>query len=103
MAAKRARFRGNYKGVGEMLRSPQMQREMESRAERVKARAVASSPVDSGEYVQSFRVEGSIRPGKSSRAIAKVINDSPHATYVEWGTSKTPRYRVMGKAAGSDG
>lgn len=99
--AKRAKFRGNYKGIGQILRSPQMQQAMENRAERVKARAVASSPVDSGEYVQSFRVEGSIRPGRSSRAIAKVINDSPHATFVEWGTSKTPRYRVMGRAAGS--
>ncbi|MEO3856234.1 HK97 gp10 family phage protein [Acrocarpospora sp. B8E8] len=100
--AKRAKFRGNYKGIGQILASPQMQRAMEARAERVKQRAISGSPVETGDYKQSFKVEGSIRKGKTTRAIAKVINDSPHAAYVEWGTSKTPRYRVMGKAAGAE-
>lgn len=97
----RARFRANYKGIGQILTSPQMQREMKARAEKVKARAEALSPEDTGRYVTSFKVETLIRKAKTSRAVAKVVNDSPHAAYVEWGTSKTPRFRVMGRAAGS--
>lgn len=98
----RAKFRASYKGIGEILRSPQMQREMKTRAERVQAKAEALAPVETGDYAGSFRVEVELRAGKTRRAVAKVINDSPHATYVEWGTSRTPRYRVMGRAAGSE-
>lgn len=100
--AQRARFRGDYKGIGKMLRSAQMQREMEARAERVKGKAEALAPHDSGRYAGSFRVEAGVREGKKPRAVAKVINDAPNAPYVEWGTSRTPRFRVMGKAAGSE-
>lgn len=97
----RAEFRADYKGIGLILKSPQMMREMKARAERVQARAVSLSPHQTGNYVASFRVETSVRVGKTTRAIAKVINDSPHATFVEWGTSRTPRHRVLGRAAGS--
>lgn len=98
----KAKVRASYKGIGEILRSPQMKREMEARAKRVQAKAEALAPVDTGDYVKSFRVESEIRAGKTRRAVAKVINDSPHAAYVEWGTSRTPRHRVMGRAAGGE-
>ncbi|MFI6510134.1 HK97 gp10 family phage protein [Streptosporangium sp. NPDC050855] len=98
----RARFRSNYKGIGEMLRSAQMQREMETRAEQVKDKAKSLAPQDSGRYADSFRVETGAREGAKSRAVSKVINYAPNAPYVEWGTSRTPRYRVMGKAAGDE-
>ncbi len=98
----RAKFRASYKGIGEILRSAQMQREMEARAERVKAAGEAIAPVDTGTYAASFRVESGVREGKTKRAVATVINDAPHATLVEWGTSKTPRHRVMGQAAGAE-
>lgn len=97
----RARFRVSYKGIGEILRSEQMKREMQARGDQVKAAAEALAPVDTGNYAASFRVESGIREGKTRRATAKVINDSPHASYVEWGTSRTPRHRVMGRAAGA--
>jgi hypothetical protein len=98
--AERARFKGNYKGIGQILRSVQMQREMEQRAKPIKARCVATSPRDTGAYASSFRIETGIRPGRKPRAESKVINSDPAAPYVEWGTSRTPRHRVMGKAAG---
>ncbi len=98
----RARFRASYKGIGEILRSPQMQREMKARAERVMERAVALAPEDTRAYVTSFRVETGIRKGRTTRAVAKVINDDEAAPYVEWGTTKTPRFRVMGRAAGGE-
>ncbi len=97
----RVRFRANYKGIGLILKSPQMQREMTARAEKIKARAESLAPRDTGSYASSFKVETYIREGKTTRAVAKVINSSNHAAYVEWGTSRTPRYRVMGRAAGS--
>lgn len=100
--APRARFKGNYRGIGQMLRSAQMQREMETRAERVKGKAETLAPHDSGRYAGSFRVESGVREGRKPRAVAKVINDAPNAPYVEWGTSKTPRFRPMGKAADSE-
>lgn len=99
--ARRARFRGDYKGVGKILRSKQMQAAMESRADRVKARCVADAPRDTGNYASSFRVATGVRTGGKPRAESKVINGDPAAPYVEWGTSRTPRYRVMGRAAGS--
>jgi hypothetical protein len=100
--ARTARFRGNYKGVGRILRSRQMQEEMRHRAEDVKNKAVALAPRDTGAYVSAFRVETGVRKGKKPRAQAKVINDDSAAPYVEWGTSRTPRYRVMGRAAGTE-
>lgn len=100
--APRARFRGNYKGIGDMLRSPQMQREMATRAERVKDKALALAPRETGQYSTSFRVEVGVREGKKPRAQAKVINDASNASYVEWGTSKTPRFRPLGRAAGAE-
>lgn len=100
--ARKARFRGNYKGVGQILVSKKMQAAMETRAKRVEAACVAGSPHDTGEYSASFRVETGVRPGSKPRAESKVINDDPAAPYVEWGTSRTPRFRVMGRAAGAE-
>jgi Bacteriophage protein of unknown function (DUF646). len=99
--ARKAKFRGDYEGIGEILRSPQMQAEMRSRGEQVQARAEFLAPEETGAYKSSFKVEVGIREGKTRRAEAKVINDDEAAPYVEYGTSKTPRYRVMGQAAGS--
>jgi len=100
--AQRARFKGNYKGVGEMLVSDKMQDAMEERAERVRGRCVANAPEDTGSYKESFRIETGIRPGPKPRAQSKVINDDQAAAYVEWGTQRTPRFRVMGRAAGAE-
>lgn len=100
--AQRTRFKGDYKGIGKLLRSAQMQREMENRADPIKQRCEADSPRDSGQYAESFRIETGVRGGKKPRAQSKIINSAPNAAYVEWGTSRTPRFRVMGKAAGSE-
>lgn len=97
----RARYRHDYKKFGKVMTSRQMQDAMKGRAEQVRSRAEALAPRRTGAYASSFKVEVSIRKGPKPRAVAKVINDNPAAPYVEWGTSRTPRYRVMGKAAGS--
>ncbi len=99
--ARRARYRHDYKKFGKVMTSRQMQEAMKARAEKVQSRAEGIAPHHTGEYASSFRVEVGVRKGPKPRAIAKVINDDPAAPYVEWGTSRTPRYRVMGRAAGS--
>jgi len=96
-------FNADYKGIGEMLCSPEMQAEMLRRAEKVKAAAEAMAPFDprskdGTHYKDSFEVSSGVREGKTRRAFGRVTNTDPAAWYVEWGTSDTPRFRVLGKA-----
>jgi hypothetical protein len=94
-----ATFRASYSGIGEMLRSPEVEAEMVRRAEKVKAQAEATAPVDSGEYASNFEVSSSKRGGsKKDRASATISNGVDHAFAVEYGASHTPRYRTLGRA-----
>jgi hypothetical protein len=93
-------FKLDYVGVGQLLRSPEMQAEMRRRAEKVRVAAEASAPVylkgrHPGRYKRSFRVRAGRRP---SRAYAMVINYSPEALWVEYGTKNNPRHRTLGRA-----
>lgn len=94
-------YSASYKGIGEMLCAPFMVDEMKRRAENVKAAAEASAPdatpVGVG-YKYEFRVESGIREGDSRRAFGRVVNDSPHAAFVEFGGRSTPKHRTLGKA-----
>lgn len=96
----------NYAGMGEFLRSPEMQAAMHALAEQFMARAIATAPVDEkgphpGRYKRSFRVESGVQHKKTARAYGKVINDSPEAFFVEFGTKHNPKHRTLGKAFGS--
>jgi len=102
VVAPRARFKADYRGIGKILTSRQMQQEMKARAEKVQDRAEALAPVHTGAYKSSFRVEVGVRRDGKPRAVAKVINDDEAATLVEWGAKRTPRYRVLGRAAGAE-
>lgn len=97
------KFRPNYGGIGKMLRSKEMKAAMVVRAEAIKARAESGAPRRTGNYARSFRIlSGQTRgAGDGRRAWAKVVNTSPHATAVEWGADRTPRYRPLGRAAGA--
>jgi HK97 gp10 family phage protein len=102
--ASGTRFRASYSGIGRMIRSPQMQAEMRRRAEKVKAAAEAAAPVDTGEYKSSFRVTSGARGGvKKDRAYGRVANASPHAFYVEYGTSKTRAHHTLRGALAAAG
>lgn len=96
----------NYEGMGELLRSVEMQAAMRTLAEGFMERAIATAPVAKsgphrGRYKASFRIEVGVQHHKTSRAYAKVINDAPEAFYIEFGTKDTPRFRTLGKAFGS--
>lgn len=94
-----ARFRANYRGIGAMLRSQEMQAEMRRRAEKVKAMAEAIAPVETGQYKASFRVTSGARGGVNrDRAFGRVSNSVPHAFYVEYGTSTQPAHHILRRA-----
>lgn len=96
----------NYEGMGEFLRSPEMQAAMRTLAEGFMARAIATAPVDEkgphpGRYKRSFHVESGVQHHTTARAYGMVVNDSPEAFYVEFGTKHNPRHRTLGKAFGA--
>lgn len=93
-------FTPDYEGIGEMLRSEEMQAEMIRRAELGKAYAEATAPYDptdrDGDH---YKDHFSVRPGKrKDRASADLVNDHEAAFQIEWGTTDTPRHRTLGKA-----
>ena len=99
-------FTLDYAGVGELLRSVDMEAHMRSRAERALAFAEAIAPVGNpkndphaGRYAASFRVESSRHGGmKGDRASSVLVNDSPEAYMVEYGNRNVPKHRVLAKS-----
>ncbi len=88
-----ARYRGSYRGIGEMLCAPWMEADMRVRAERVAAWARVRAPIDTpgphpGLYKSSFKVTSGIRVGRTRRSYARVTNDAPYARWVEYGNAK---------------
>jgi hypothetical protein len=94
-----ARFRASYRGIGKMLRSPEMQAEMRRRADKVARRAEAFAPVDSGQYKSSFTVSSGARGGlRRDRAYGRVTNTAPHAVFVEFGSSTVHAHQTLRRA-----
>jgi hypothetical protein len=102
-----AKFRASYSGIGQMLKSAEMEAAMLQRAEQIKARAEATAPVGdprtdphAGRYRDSFKVESGREGGRNKdRAYGRVENDSPEAFYVEYGTSKIEARHTLLNAA----
>lgn len=103
-----ARFKMKNKGVGQMLRMPGMQAEMERRAEVIKSAAVAISPIyrgpQGGHYKASWKTSSTKRGGRNrDRATATVRNTSYYARWVEYGTERVPAHHVLLRAAQTGG
>ena len=102
-----AKFRASYEGIGELIRSAAMEKEMRRRAEAIKQRAEETAPVGDpktdphpGRYKDSFKVESGQDGGvKKDRAYGRVVNDAPEAFYVEYGTSKIEARHTLLNAA----
>jgi hypothetical protein len=96
----RVRFVADYAGTGEMLRTDYMLAAVMRHAGRIEDIAVAISPLDQGEYVSSFHIIPTTHGGpKGDRAQARVENFSPHANFVEFGTSRQKGRHVLLTAA----
>ncbi|MGY1439533.1 HK97 gp10 family phage protein [Streptomyces reniochalinae] len=107
----RARVRLNRRGVGELLRSPQVEADMLRRANAIKATAVGMSPVGEaardphpGQYKASWHTSSTRRGGRRrDRATATVYNTAPHARFVEYGTERVHAHHVLLRAAQAGG
>lgn len=82
----------NYRGLGELLRGPEMVAHMLARVERAKVAAESEAPVGPpsdphrGEYKDSFRAEAAPeKSAKGERAVGRLTNSAPHAVDVEYG------------------
>lgn len=106
-----ARFRMSRKGVGQLLRSPQVEAEMLRRANVIKGVAVGISPVGTsawdphpGQYKASWQVSSTRRGGRRrDRATATVSNTAYYARFVEYGTERVPAHHVLLRAAQAGG
>jgi hypothetical protein len=101
-----ADFRPDHRGVGEMLRSPMMVAVVTKVGIGIIARAEAIAPVGPmtdphrGRYRASFGMRVSRRGGATrDRAECVVYNDSPEASYVEWGHFGQEPYHTLAQAA----
>lgn len=100
----------DYKGIGDMLCMPGVEREMLRRAKKVKRRAQQTAPVSGdpddetrGRYKDSFTASAGIQRRKTRRAVGTVTSDDPAAFHIEFGTgdptgTRTPAHRTLGKA-----
>lgn len=96
-------YKADYGGIGDMLTSGFMKAEMLARAEKAKAVAEATAPVDSGDYVSSFSVSVEVQHHVTARAAGVLTNSSKHAIDVEYGGKNTPKHRTMLKAISTVG
>jgi hypothetical protein len=101
-------FQSSYEGIGEMLRSAEMQAEMRRRAEAMLAFAQADAPydptdTDGDHYRDHFSVESGIQVHKTTRAYGALVNDHPAALPIEVGTSDTPAHHTLTRALDAAG
>lgn len=90
-----ATFNANFEGIGKMLKSPEMQAEMERRAGKAKDLAETIAPFDEHDgdhYKDHFGVEA--RP-RHDRACAALVNDDPAAFQIEYGTRHNEAHHTL--------
>lgn len=97
-------FHASYAGIGEMLRSAEMQAAMHRIVEeKMLPYAVSISPydpksTDGTHYVDAFEVSSGVHHGKTSRAYGRLTNTDAAALYVEYGTKNNEAHRVLGRS-----
>lgn len=100
-----AKFRMSKRGVGQLLRSEQVEAEMLRRANVIKGVAESIAPVGGagdphpGQYKASFYVTSRKRGGRRrDRAVAAVGNSAPYARWIEFGTETVRAHHVLLRA-----
>ena len=84
----RAKIILNRRGIGEVLKSPEVAAELHRRAERAAAAARASAPVASGTYLAGIEVVDEVH---KDRAVSRVYARAPHSHLVEANTGNMAR------------
>lgn len=95
--ADKARYEPNKSAASEIMSSPEALRIVSELAIQAEEFARSIAPVKSGEYKRSFKTTAAVI---GDRAMALLINDSPHAVVVEVFNNGTGD-RIMAKAAES--
>lgn len=105
-----ARFKMSRKGVGQLLKSPEVEAEMLRRAGLIKTVAQGIAPTGgsgdphAGAYKAAFSTSSTRRGGRrKDRATATVTNSSYYARWVEYGTEKVHAHHVLLRAARAGG
>lgn len=94
------KYTPDYQGTSELMNGPEMQEMLRKVAEKGVPFAQSISPERTGDYRAHFSVEVRSHGGvHGDRAEAKIVNDSDHATEVEW----VDNYHVLGRTAGQLG
>ncbi|MEV6777009.1 HK97 gp10 family phage protein [Streptomyces syringium] len=89
-------------GLRQLLNSSMLAAHLLRTAEEIKTVAEATAPTGVGQYKSSFATEARRRMGSAKdRTGAVVINDSPHARFVEYGGQHTPARHILVRAATS--
>jgi hypothetical protein len=93
-----------------VLCAPFMEAEMKRRAYAVADRALAlaaphydAADTDGDHYIDHFTVESGIQHRATRRAYGKVVNDHEAAIDIEYGTHRTPKQRILGRALDAAG
>lgn len=88
----------------EVLNAGFMQAMVRAKADEIMARAEAIAPFDPTQathYRDAFNVSSGTYGGmRRDRAYGRVENTDAAAMWIEFGTSDTPRFRTLGRAAG---
>lgn len=100
-------FKPDHKGIGRFMLSEQARRPAVQIAHEIIPVAKASTPIQSGDLVGSYKVDerpppAFVLPG-GYRAVAKVTNTAPHAAAVEFGNKRSRARRMLGRAAAQFG
>ncbi|MEL3944875.1 hypothetical protein [Streptomyces sp. LNU-CPARS28] len=96
--ARSGRFEPDARGIGEVMRGPQVRGALRQVADAIepRARTLARAEV-SGEFADAIYVEEDTRP--RGRPTARVIADREDAEAVEFGDTNLERRRILGRAA----
>lgn len=95
-----ARFSPSSSGIGQMMHLPGVVAELADQATKIRVRAEATAPVETGDYKRSFGTDmGTKTIRGKKRPAAIVFNTSKHARWVEYGGRNTPRHATLRRAA----
>ncbi|MFE5159643.1 hypothetical protein ACFRNT_14205 [Streptomyces sp. NPDC056697] len=94
----RTRFVPDPRGIGEVMRSPQVRAALKEVANAIEPRAKSLARAEvSEEFADAIYVEEATRP--RGRPTARVIADREDGEQVEFGDTNAERRRILGRAA----
>lgn len=93
-------FKGNYRGIGQLLNSPEVEGVLLLIMAEAMAKAIIIAPVETGRYKAAFEI--GTDHTKPDRPRAWLRNNMWYALSVEFGAGPVPRHRTLGKALMGD-